>query len=196
MIKKLLNKLKTKKALSVILLAAAINIILLVLVEFKKERLQPIGKRTTIAIEKVIPGKTVIKESGQLEGYYATATNDNNNKTTVLVGENQPGKYSSVILKNNLVSYIIINNLAEFEFTNLPEFIGKYGQSDKILYGPWQESGYLSYVYLITGQIIIAHQQTNEVIEIWKIPPAITLTKLLRDFSENFSDFPKQNHIR
>lgn len=195
MFKDLLEKLKNKKVLTVILGAAAVNIILLLIfgISGKKPVLQ--DKQPISNIQNIIPGTTTAGELAGLPKQYAILPDSGQTKT-IFVGENQPGKYSSLVTENNIVSKIIINDLSLFDSSVLSGYTQKYGQTDMVLYGPWQESGYISHIFLKPGLIVIAHQRTEEVIEIWKIIPGLTLSQFSQKFGGEFSDSLKQSHLR
>lgn len=140
------------------------------------------------SIDQIVPGSTKEVQLQQIPGRYAEKKSGD--KTQVFVGENKPQQYSIIESKNGSITNLIIDDKAEFEFPTIGQYQTKYGAPSEILYGPWQESGYLSHLFLSPGLIVIAHQNTKDIIEVWKIPQNMSLTSFFQQFGKSFSTSP------
>lgn len=138
-----------------------------------------------VSVESVTPGVTQEIELSRVEDRFASR--EIGNTTYILVGENQSQRYSTIEVQNGVVSAVTIDDPRQFQFPNLRGYQSIYGQPDPILYGPWEESGFRSYLYLKEGLIVIGHERTGEVIEVWRIPSGLSFEQLLQKFGDRFS---------
>ena len=176
---------KTKLVLLVLLLIT-IGVGLAVFTAPKNKPQSPIIPITQV--NQINPGSTTLDQLNQLPDQFSTQKNAS--QITILTGQNKSHSYSSINIKDNIVSHIIISDISQFEFIQLLPYLNKYGQPDQKFYGPWQASGYFSYLYLKYGLIVIAHQSTNKVVEIWKIPQNLTFPQFLNQYPQ-FSSSPQ-----
>lgn len=184
-------KLNRKTKLFLALLAIIAGVLAAFTLTNKEKAGLPTPKTIT-DINQIIPGQTTADQLENLEGKYATKTE--NGRIIILVGQNEPDRYSKIELKENIVADIIIRDTTKFEFNTLDQYQNKYGLPNKILYGPWQNSGFLSYLFLQPNFIIIAHQNTQEIVEVWKIPQNLGLEQFFQSYEGKFSTSPKINN--
>lgn len=140
-------------------------------------------------LEQVEAGKTTVGQLDNLSNRFGQK--EQNGKTMIFVGENRPQGYSTIEVEQGIVKQIIINDRQRFEFFSSAQYQEKYGKPDLSLYGPWQESGYISDIYLRLGLIVIGHQRTNDVVEVWKIPAEITTDRLFAAYGDQFFSSPQ-----
>lgn len=140
-------------------------------------------------LEQVEVGKTTIDQLDNLLNQFGQKKQDG--KTTIFVGENRPQGYSTIEVKQGVVKQIIVNDKQHFEFSSSVQYQEKYGKPDLSLYGPWQESGYISNIYLGLGLIVVGHQRTNDVIEVWKIPAGLITDQFFAAYGDQFYPSPQ-----
>lgn len=159
----------------------------IIILKFSLSR-QPASQTNISQIDQIIPGQTTLNQLQNLPDKFAARQKEN--VTRIFVGQDQPRSYSTIEIHSNTVSGIIINNQSLFEFPTLAGYQNKYGSPDYALYGPGQAYGYLSYVYLKNGLIIIAHQKNKQIDEIWKISPDLTFSQFQQKYPQ-FSTSPQ-----
>ncbi len=81
----------------------------------------------------------------------------------------------------------LIKENVTIEDNKLPkEIIDKFGESDKILYGPDAQASYYLYIYPESGTAYIGHVSQKLLIEIWYFKPTT-----LSEFKEKFAPEPE-----
>jgi hypothetical protein len=107
----------------------------------------------------------------------------------LLVGErNNPNFTTYVVQTNAKANYSIERDPAKFTYPNLKGFLGKYGQPDLELWGPFAaSSGYKSYIFLNPALIVIAHPISGSVTQIWHIEANLSQTTFTNLYQDQFS---------
>lgn len=68
-------------------------------------------------------------------------------------------------------------------------FINKFGNADKVLFGPHAQAGFSVFVYLQRGVAIVANPQSNLVLEAWYFTPT-TLNQFIQLSGVNLTEEP------
>lgn len=103
------------------------------------------------------------------------------------VGQPNDPLNTTVVSQQDTVTVIIESNPANFEFQSLAQYREKYGDPEYELFGPWQSSGFKSFVFLQPGLIIVSHPSSGKIAEVWEITPNLTPEQFQSNFGSQFS---------
>lgn len=172
------------KIFILLLLLLVVFLIYLRSIATDKDSTVPNQDQPLVLVEQAVPGSTKLGELLFLKDPIYKSQNEKGYE--VYVGEKDDPLYTIIRTDGETVSEIIIREPYQFEFSSLKDFQQKYGASI-VRYGPLEKAGYISYVFLEKGLVIVSHPFSETVAEIWIIVPGLTEIKFNNLYNESFS---------
>jgi hypothetical protein len=178
------NILKNKKG--VLLGALAVLSILSLLYIFshlssKQEVLTPPKNTTQATYDSIIPGvstkEDVINKFGKPI---------NTDPALLEFRSLSPNRNNQVEISQDKVS--LVKEIITLKDTRrTTDVINSYGVAQKILYGPYSDTGFYLFVYPTNGIAYIGHPESGLLLEIWYFPPT-NIPDFIANYAEGYSE--------
>lgn len=186
--KNIIEKIKTKR----IFVLITISILSLIFIFFKinsnkkKVIIKPIPTTISTAEYKgLIPGSSTKDEVIEKLGTALNAKIEDSKETYEYRSSNQNFN-SKVVIVNDKLSYLkLIYTMSDnIKYT---DFINKYREPEKVLYGSDYSVGYILNSYPNIGLAFLSHKKSGNVREVWYFIPT-SLEDFIRNYAPGYSE--------
>lgn len=167
-----------------------IIVILTILILFKNKEVNinntsPSNLDNVATYKNLTPGYSSKEEILTNLGTALNAKIEENKETYEYLSSN-PNFNTEVVILDNKLSYIkVVYTIKDnIKYEN---FISKYGNPEKVLYGPDYSVGYILNTFPKKGVAFISHQKSHNIREVWYFIPT-TLEIFIKNFAPGYSN--------